>query len=479
MKDRRENGSVTVYFSFVAVLLIALIAAMLESARFTAFRVRLPQAAETAAESLLACYDTELFNQYGLIYYRDSNPIVTDLLLNGYFQPEADADIGRGLKHVQLLRISKPDIGIVSKKRATDNGGEDFVRQILELMKFQGVVELTQTLSDMVNGKKNADEMLDMADKGQDDYENTDWQQKADENSTEAADDVNQTVGQTVDGSIIGFIEDLLGQAILKVVLPGKDISPKNVNNINWWEMDEGIEDRLSFEEQVLFGEYVLSYFGNVLQPSHGCMEYEQEYILNGYSSDSLNLSMTLAYMLSIRSGMNLISIISYKELSNQAKAVAELLVGWLGIPGLSSIVEVLAAAAWAAGEGFLDVRALVKGKKIPFFKKSIEFTSSMASCVGLITGGEMAKEKKGGIGYEMYIRMLLITLGKGVVRRTMQMMELNLRQSDKLFTFDSLTYGFKVRAEGEMIPVFGTAYKNLHKGIDRLRLSTELEVEY
>lgn len=492
---KNENGSVTVYFSVVLLLLIALLGSLIEGARVTSMKVRLPQAARAAAESLLSCYERDLFSEYGLLYYRQDSLLLTEAKLYGFFLPEIDINAGKLIGHSQLLRLTKPSILMTEGYFALSGNAASFKKQVLELMKYQEIADLVQAMEDMIAGRENANECLDMVEDDRKSYESTDWQNKADEiealNQGLDTDDenfvhagngqINENVQGDVNGSLIGGMEDFLGQAIVGAIL-GEKVSSAEANEIFLYEpfLDmEGEEIEMSFADRVLFDEYVMSYFGNLSNPSKTGIAYEQEYILNGFKADSMNLAFTLQNLLAVRGGMNLVSILADKDLRSQADLLSAVLVGWTGIEALVLLVRMMLYASWALGEGVLDVRALAHGGKIPFYKKANNFKSDIYNCLSLVLGGEEASSEYGGINYNMYMRYLLATASDEIYVRTMKMIDINMRIEDKGFSFVKMLYGFKIRADGYIKPIFGGAYRHLAGETDGYYISTEIEKSY
>ena len=470
-KMKNDKGAVTVFFSAVMLILIAFFGALLETARYRAFASRLPQAVNAAADSLLACYDSRLFAEYGLLYYDNRDPLMTDLMLRAFFEPEADPGAGLIIKKPQLFKIEKPDITIKEGYSPVDNGGEDLFRQIMAIMKYQEAADIAEKLKSLIDGSENAQDIMDQAAKEGDELEDTDWQEKAnelekidmgltdeDEDPPPAFDgQVNERVKDDVGGSVIGQMENILAQELLSQVLPGREISNAVIES---YAPDVEGSVEMEFYEKVLLGEYVLSYFGNINSPSGQGLAYEQEYILFGFSSDKVNLSLTIKQLFYFRAGMDLITIMVNKPLSSQAKGMAQMLVGWTGIPGLAGVVEIGLELAWAFGEAILDLRTITAGRSVPFYKKAAQFDSTLATILSHVLSGDGASSENGGIGYEMYMRFFLYQKNDVVLPRIMHMIETNLRAEDKGFTFSKLLYGFKVSASGTVRGLFFPAYR-------------------
>lgn len=68
----KEKASVTVYFSLILIVLLAVMITTVESARLAGIRVRCQSAAALGLESLFADYAAPLFEEYGLLFLEGS-----------------------------------------------------------------------------------------------------------------------------------------------------------------------------------------------------------------------------------------------------------------------------------------------------------------------------------------------------------------------------------------------------------------------
>lgn len=493
---RQVRGAVTVYFSVVSLLLLALLGALVEGARMSVAGVRLPEATQAAAESLLSQYDATLFSQYGVMFLREDKENPWEKLLRSYAEPILDPETDRLVEYDDLMTLSLKDVWVTNVYHATEGQGAYFVRQVLELMRYEEVNALLEMLQNMLQGEETGTSLQDALQSDQDTYENTDWQAVADElEQTDSELDesdgeathppegpMGEAVDEAVDNSLIGTIKRILEQELFQLILPGKTISGKKADIPLWktYAAPDGVSfPSLQMAEKAMLVEYIHRYFGNARHPGQGALAYEQEFILCGNDRDPENLTSVLFKLMGLRLPMNLISIVSHSGLKNQVDATANLLVGWLGIPGLVVLVSSMLMIAWAAGESILDVRGLLHGQLVPFFKNASNMTSSLADCAALVTGGARAREGTGGIGYDMYLRFFLYQTIEHAVERTMKMMEMNLRLQDSDFRWDTCYYGVRVRLEAELPRRMAPLYRWLPMRPWENRVASEMELTY
>ena len=250
-------------------------------------------------------------------------------------------------------------------------------------------------------------------------------------------------------------IYDTLRNGMAGLVLDGKTISDKSIDSqqlsSHLSESADGTTDESentgliqTAEERTLYQEYLFSKFasvtdyvddeGNVKTDTGKKLDYMIEYILCGEDSDKNNLNQTLLELSVIREAMNLSFLITNAEKRNEALTLASTLVGFTGNPVLVKIAQYLIMTAWAYGESILDLRDLVHNDNVPLFKNASNWKLSLENLKSMDFGqGNNREDKKQGLNYEQYLRMLLL-LQKNVTQyyRTMGAMELRMMELGK-----------------------------------------------
>ena len=198
------------------------------------------------------------------------------------------------------------------------------------------------------------------------------------------------------------------------------------------------------------FYEYILDRFSCYThQTRQSGMIYDVEYALYGHASDVKNFETALNRIMWIREGMNMLYLIA-SDHRTEANAVAETLVGWTGNQLIVMLTAAALMAAWAYAESILDVRALLQGKRVAFFKSEESWVLSIQGIENLLCGGgEAAKEDTFGMTYEDYLRVLLYASNESkTAYRVMDLIQDRLRQRTPNFFMAAQVYALEIRAD-------------------------------
>lgn len=156
-------------------------------------------------------------------------------------------------------------------------------------------------------------------------------------------------------------------------------------------------------------------------------LDYEIEYILNGFPSDVSNLTAMKAKLFMIRFIPNLIHVITDPKKNSLCLEIA------LAIPGanlVAPLVQFLIMAAWATAETYVDLTDLFEGKEVPFYKTPKQWKTGIN---GLLekTSKKIDHKKKLDIlnfDYVDYLRILLLMQRKEkTLLRTEDLIQMNL----------------------------------------------------
>ena len=158
----------------------------------------------------------------------------------------------------------------------------------------------------------------------------------------------------------------------------------------------------VSFLNHFLMGEYLMHRMGNYLDKKEGASQYEAEYVLTGKSSDKAAFESVAGQILLIRMGFNLAYLMTDAEKLMQAEMLATAILSILALPQLILVLKWLLVAAWALAESIVDVKTLLKGKKLPLLKN--EMTWKLKTLSLDLSAGEGSSH---GLAYEDYLRLL------------------------------------------------------------------------
>lgn len=221
------------------------------------------------------------------------------------------------------------------------------------------------------------------------------------------------------------YVKELKTSAILSLVLKDPTVlSDKAVQNTkflknrqltegNWnQEADTGVLDRLWLHY------YIQNYFSNYTTESEKgagekALEYEMEYLLAGKESDKENLETVVYGLLGIREAMNFVTILKDAEKKSLALGIATAAVGFTGIVPLVKAVQIGILLAWAFVESVLDIRALLDGKKVPFLKRTDQWSSDLKNCRGAIESASASENEGQGLSYTQYLQIMLFLMSE------------------------------------------------------------------
>lgn len=257
--------------------------------------------------------------------------------------------------------------------------------------------------------------------------------------------------------------------SLLELVLPdGMTVSDKNFGK------SAGCYQKLASEahgtrnavDWVLIHEYCGEFFhhaldvGNDRGAGNGVRNgerYELEYLLHGKKSDRENLENTVGQLFLIRQGINLIQILSDSGKRQEAQTLAAVITGLTGLAPLLEVMTCFVMTVWAMGEALMDIRELMAGETISLWKQNSEWSLSLEGLLSLgeqkgmekLTGREDA-ERRGGMDYEQYLKLLLFTVDQGNKQtRIMDMIQFHLQEKEPGFTLERCAWSVDILAEG------------------------------
>ena len=113
-----------------------------------------------------------------------------------------------------------------------------------------------------------------------------------------------------------------------------------------------------------------------------------------------------------------------------QAEALALVLALLALNPELQEVLKIAILFAWAYLESVLDVRALMKGQRVPLMKTADTWKTSVQGI--LSPSSQQAEDNgKGGFSYDDYLRVLLYLESAGTKNlRLMDVMEMDIRKT-------------------------------------------------
>ena len=244
-------------------------------------------------------------------------------------------------------------------------------------------------------------------------------------------------------------VKELISDGIFSLVIPeNREVSNKSINRLSLPSnaITGGYSGR-DLAQRLLVNEYMGTYFADFTDDIDTPLSYELEYILNGDTSDRINLENAILKILAIREGLNYMHIISDASKMQSAQELATVISGVLCLPQITLLIKFLIIAVWALVESAIDLRCLLSGGKVPLIKSRDDWSADLDSIFDILNNNSLREKEASsrGINYEGYLKMLLY-IEEPVKRnfRMMDIMQLDISRSQNDFLINDMVYGIE-----------------------------------
>ena len=420
-----QKGSIAVLLCLVLASSLLAIGILTEAALGKAARAYGNSVLDLAGRSVLSEYDQQLYQRYGLFGFQLSNQMIEQRV-----QMYASEAFGRAPGLINLFAFSTGGINCdTSSCRLTDF--DAFVEQILASMKGQAIYDGIKVLGALEEG----DPLV----------------REGEGRLIPAEEETTREVRERT----------LRNQTVL-AALPSNRLIAETIPIFHIPKIPELQQiTKLAYRDMVINYYIVTKFYQQMDQPqwNNTFFQNEIEYILCGHLSDSENLSGVKTYLIALRTAMNLIHIYQDPEKRQEVELVAALLT-----PGpTSAISQSIIAGAWSMAEAFVDIRQLMEGNRVPFYKSGDDWNLSLDQVVSKI--GEqklseddipldsMTKKASKGLSYEDYLFLFLCFQDRETkLLRMMDLIQVNIQgSSNREFAMEQCAYGFAYRCEIEI----------------------------
>lgn len=451
MRNRKIKGSITVFMTFIFILIFSLVLVFFENTRIISSKGYVKNASSAAEKTLFGDYNKELFEEYGLFGYGGYNGMSSDdmledfkniLLNNLTVKPENSK-----ISYTDVYKIKKLEIPDKNFEGFAD--GDNLYSQIKEFI-------INDTLSSSVNKIKNkyskgtGSEQGDLREKlddgdsyetgkykekyekkkdgnKKDTKENTDTKKKTDtkenmdtkknmntkEDKTEENEEIEnplENFKELIEDGYLSLVCDTnkLSDAKIEKVILSDDDTEDNVNNTaeNKYEsagsylkdllvnnnksLDEGNK---SFEkdktESIVYANKV---FSSYVCNREKTVEYGMEYLICGNEKEKDNLTGVVSRIIAARMVTNFAAILSDKTIYAKSLATATAIAGITGLEPVIKGVQYVILAIMAFEESCVDTAALLDGRQIPIVKKMTDIKITYEEIC--LVSGELLKNK-------------------------------------------------------------------------------------
>ena len=257
-------------------------------------------------------------------------------------------------------------------------------------------------------------------------------------------------------------LEELFDKELLDIVLPaGTEISQnavslKGIPSMSKDQNDTGNSDAEgtglleAASRQMAVNAYIPLYFSSFLKENGSepsALRYEMEYLLTGKKSDRENLKSAVNQVLTLRGAMNLLFLLNSPDKKAEADALAAA-VSVVIVPAqmaLSFFILVM----WAFGEAVLDVKTLLAGGKIPFWKTEGTWKTSLSGLLDQSFLKETGESSGEGRTYTEYLNCLIFLMDRKTRNfRMMDLIQWNIRAEQSDFSVVSCAYRIEIETE-------------------------------
>ena len=159
--NMKRRGSVSIYLAIVFLSIVLLVCGIAEAARVNAVQSKSKAVTMMAADSEMAGYAKQVYDDYGLLLVWQKESL--DETLSKYIQANikmADVEV-RGN---DFLESDLQEVSVTKKVYATDNGGDAFAKQVSEYLKYAGLKNAIDRLINNSKEVKEDDPKPDVAD---------------------------------------------------------------------------------------------------------------------------------------------------------------------------------------------------------------------------------------------------------------------------------------------------------------------------
>ena len=475
------SGVITVFLSLILLLVFGLVCTCLESARAAGLRLKFLMSTDSALESVFAQYDRVLWDRYCLLFFADSRGDGQELaeIAGSYLEKNSGAGTGTVFTAGDWFRFRAGAVTAEAVVTAVEQDGRVFRRAVAEYMEAAGIAEAAvrylkdrglvgesgglteeeQGLADLTDIDLAAiHEKVEAAEAGLGPEEDDEDSEPS--GSAELAYDPFESPAAKARrrrergkySGILSVFRKWRRSGILGLVLEdGEAVSDERLDSTDLPSALPAAQKNAAhavlpddrFRDWLLLVEYTIRHLDCQTTPGGaGC---EVEYVLAGKTSDRENLRAVVKRLLGVRFALDLGLLLTDAERKFQADELAFAVAGWTLNPAIVTLVTDVILAVWSAGESINDVKMLLAGGKVPLIKRRDEWRTDLFAL-----GDADDTPGSRGLGYEDYLRALLLVRDRGeVTYRVMDVIQRRVRETEPAFRMKNCIYAAKIAAKG------------------------------
>lgn len=454
---KSTKGSLTLHLAICFSLLLTLICYTIESSHMAALASHADSVSYFAMDSLFSNYCLPLWEKYGLFALNEQGINLEELLCT-YAENNCKPAYNSLMGYESLLCLEHDSIDIKKTRYLIDDDAKDFVSQICKQVMYLELTKLADSL--LASSDTDIPEVFEQTQDGLADiafdsinpsliekYISYDMITDGDTsqdlsgiNSDSFSSDISESIEHIIKNSLMSCIvtnpASVSSTSIEKAPLPSVtcELTQEGVNASHGYYKDTA----KATYEKACFCTYITHTFDNYVDtvmatdnPSDNTasndttLRYQTEYIIAGTDSDDTNLLNTALQLISLRTGLNLIHLLSDRDKYNAAWNISQ---SSSPVPPVAYITQATILTVWAAAEAIIDVRDLLSGKPVPLFKTSEQWSLSLNGLKSFSKDCSSANDGQSGLSYESYLEMLIVFQNNiSVYYRTLDLIQMDI----------------------------------------------------
>lgn len=459
-----NKGQTTIFFSLIISVLLLFTLSALEVGRIYMSKVKIRAVVHSTCSSLMADYNSELFERYHLLFMDPTYGTGSEAALEEKAIDYLDCSLngekadGNGIYEFQISQLMLADKeGILYEDMAL------LKKQIADYEKSAGVLKNAEKLVDILKGKEvnvegaaseteqNGVEMPSDSDgKPVEEVEVTDPRDTLKNMLTPGILSITLPEGVDIPKETLVF-ENAPSKQYEEEQEEERDNSFQNIGTLIRFLKNTAADDDAenNLKNRTAFVDYVSNHFSNgIRQREDSVHKCEIEYILKGKDSDYKNMQSVVNEIMWMRMPVNYAYLLSDEEKKSEALTVAAAICTATGTEGMIEVVKYLLLGCWAYGETICEMRTLLSGEKIPYIKTKETWTTDLKTLGGIAA----VKSTGQGLSYENYL-MLLLAKKKGdklnsCYARMLDLIDVNIKKTDPDFSLVNCAGRLKIQGE-------------------------------
>lgn len=477
-----KKGSITVFLTFVFVLILSLVTAFIENVRVITSEAYVSIASDSAIEMIFGNYNKELYDEYGLFAYGGYNGIGISDFEYGLLEiinKNLEFKPGNSLKtYSNLYRLK--DISCEADSYYTLDEDKVFLGQISDYIITSVADNVKEYVTKDGSSSVSMDGTLDEAIKYENGAYDTDSSGDGNNNSGTSAGNTDKPSEEESDESLksdaaggnpLKALENLINNGLLSLVCDVSKVSEAKIEAAEEGfvskEKDDDSSSAAKFLKSLADGDeskeldqdnlikqagsgssadklkyiyYAEKVLASYVDSKYNTVHYGLEYLAAGKETEKENLAYVVRRLLIIRTLVNMAYVSTNASFQSKSLATATAIVGFTGIAPLITATQWLILTILAFEEACIDVTALMEGKKVPLVKSPADFKMKYEEICSVSHNffkrkGKSYKKADGGnissgISYKQYLLLLQVLVPKQKLKnRIIDIIQFDLRK--------------------------------------------------